>query len=238
MIKTFAGGRGRAGRRQRRDAETYAIQAGHLIVDAAQPARGPSTVIVENGRISRIDNGFTAPAGAIMVDERSRTVMPGMTDVHVHLNQNGRNALVLQLTRSNIRSPYATTLGLTHALEMARAGFTTVRDLGGDTAGGHRCPRRGRRRPLSRARGSRCPAIRCRSSAATPTMPPAFRPSSPGRSTTRTSAPRSAPASTECQEVVRKLAAARRRRDQDHGHRRRARSRARWASSSISPTPK
>ena len=35
------------------NAETYAIQAGHLIVDAAQPARGPSTVIVENGRIAR-----------------------------------------------------------------------------------------------------------------------------------------------------------------------------------------
>src|SRR5205085_3520467 len=29
---------------------------------------------------------------------------------------------------------YATTEGLTHALDMARAGFTTVRDLGGDTS--------------------------------------------------------------------------------------------------------
>src|SRR5215212_8046409 len=67
------------------NAETYAIQAGRLIVDAAQPARGASTVIVENGRITRIDSGFTAPAGAIVVDERSRTVMPGLIDVHVHL---------------------------------------------------------------------------------------------------------------------------------------------------------
>src|SRR3954462_11214607 len=66
-------------------AETYAIQAGRLIVDAAQPERGQSTVIVENGRIARIDSGFTAPASAIVVDERNRTVMPGMTDAHVHL---------------------------------------------------------------------------------------------------------------------------------------------------------
>src|SRR3954466_2961064 len=66
-------------------ADTHAIQAGRLIVDAAQPARGNSTVIVENGRIERIEPGFTAPAGAIVVDERSRTVLPGMTDVHVHL---------------------------------------------------------------------------------------------------------------------------------------------------------
>src|SRR5678816_3439278 len=68
-------------------AETYAIQAGRLIVDAAQPERGQSTVIVENGRISSIESGFVAPPGAIVVDERSRTVMPGMTDVHVHLTQ-------------------------------------------------------------------------------------------------------------------------------------------------------
>ena len=68
-------------------AQTFAIQAGHLIVDAAQPERGASTVVVENGRISRIDNGFTTPQGAIVVDQRTRTVLPGMTDVHVHLTQ-------------------------------------------------------------------------------------------------------------------------------------------------------
>jgi len=114
-------------------AETYAIQAGRLIVDAAQPARGASTVIVENGRIARIESGFTAPAGATVVDERSRTVLPGMTDVHVHLTGNSGEPWYVGYTqpRSN---PYAATVGLTHALEMARGGFTTVRDLGGNTA--------------------------------------------------------------------------------------------------------
>src|SRR3954447_18518441 len=114
-------------------AETYAIQAGRLIVDAAQAERGPSTVIVENGRISRIDNGFTAPAGAIVVDERSNTVLPGMTDVHVHLTNNSGEPWYTGFTKK-YSVPYATTVGLTHALEMARGGFTTVRDLGGDTS--------------------------------------------------------------------------------------------------------
>ena len=41
---------------------------------------------------------------------------------------------------------------------MARAGFTTVRDLGGDTSAGHRDARRGSRKAGSRARGSRYPA--------------------------------------------------------------------------------
>jgi imidazolonepropionase-like amidohydrolase len=115
------------------NAETYAIQAGRLIVDAAQPERGPSTVIVENGRISRIDSGFTAPAGATVIDERSRTIMPGMTDVHVHLTQTAGTPWYASFTQK-YSDPYATTLGLTHALEMARAGFTTVRDLGGPTS--------------------------------------------------------------------------------------------------------
>jgi imidazolonepropionase-like amidohydrolase len=114
-------------------ADTYAIQAGRLIVDAAQPERGPSTVIVDNGRISRIESGFTAPAGVIVVDERSRTIMPGMTDVHVHLTMNSGEPWYAGFTRK-YSVPYAATVGLTHALEMARGGFTTVRDLGGDTS--------------------------------------------------------------------------------------------------------
>ena len=114
-------------------AETYAIQAGRLIVDAAQPARGASTVIVENGRISRVENGFVAPQGAIVVDERTRTVMPGMTDVHVHLTGTSGQAWYNGFTKK-YSNPYGATVGLTHALEMAQGGFTTVRDLGGATS--------------------------------------------------------------------------------------------------------
>jgi len=114
-------------------AQTYAIQAGRLIVDAAQPERGESTVIVKDGRIASIENGFVAPDGAIVVDQRSRTVMPGMTDVHVHLTGTSGQPWYLGFTKK-YSVPYAATVGLTHALEMARGGFTTVRDLGGDTS--------------------------------------------------------------------------------------------------------
>jgi imidazolonepropionase-like amidohydrolase len=114
-------------------AETYAVQAGHLIVDAAQGARGPSTVIVENGKIARIESGFAAPQGAIVVDQRSNTVMPGMTDVHVHLTGTSGQPWYTGFTKE-YSNPYAATVGLTHALEMAQGGFTTVRDLGGDTS--------------------------------------------------------------------------------------------------------
>jgi imidazolonepropionase-like amidohydrolase len=115
------------------NAATYAIQAGHLIVDAAQPERGASTIIVDNGRIARIESGFTAPAGAIVIDERNRTVMPGMTDVHVHLTGTSGEPWYQGYTQK-YSVPYEATVGLTHALEMAQGGFTTVRDLGGDTS--------------------------------------------------------------------------------------------------------
>src|SRR3954447_19547597 len=133
MLKTLLAGAAALAIAAQANAATYAIQAGHLIVDAAQPARGNSTVIVDNGRITRIDSGFTAPPGAIVVDERSRTVMPGMTDVHVHLMQNSGTPWYMGFTQK-YSNAYSTTLGLTHALDMARAGFTTVRDLGGDTS--------------------------------------------------------------------------------------------------------
>jgi imidazolonepropionase-like amidohydrolase len=133
MIKHLLAGAAALAMAAAANAETYAIQAGHLIVDAAQPERGASTVIVDNGRITRIDKGFTVPAGATVVDERSRTVMPGMTDVHVHLTDTSGQPWYQGFTKK-YSVPYSATVGLTHALEMAQGGFTTVRDLGGDTS--------------------------------------------------------------------------------------------------------
>jgi imidazolonepropionase-like amidohydrolase len=86
-------------------------------------------VIVENGRIARIETGFTAPAGAIVVDERGRTVLPGLIDVHVHLTMDSGLPWYQRLT-PKYSDPYAATVGLKNALVMARAGFTTVRDVG------------------------------------------------------------------------------------------------------------
>ncbi len=111
-------------------AETYAIQAGHLIADAAKPARGPATVIVTDGRITRIDEGATSPAGATIVDLRGKTVLPGLIDVHVHLTQRAGEPWYQGLT-TKYSDAYAATVGLTNALVTARAGFTTLRDLGG-----------------------------------------------------------------------------------------------------------
>jgi imidazolonepropionase-like amidohydrolase len=111
-------------------AETFAIQAGHLIVDASKPALGPSTLIVEKGKIVRIEPGITSPAGAVIVDLSGKTVLPGLIDAHVHLTSDAGKPWYEGL-RTKYSEPYAATTGLKNALITARAGFTTLRDAGG-----------------------------------------------------------------------------------------------------------
>lgn len=109
-------------------AETYAIRAGRLIVDAAKPARGPSTVIVENGRILRVEDGHgPVPANAKLVDLSGKTVLPGLVDAHVHLTGDPTLPHWRETVDTNER---ATVVGLKNALRTVQAGFTTVRDLG------------------------------------------------------------------------------------------------------------
>src|SRR6478672_954166 len=108
MLRTFLAGAAALAMAAAANAETYAIQAGHLIVDAAQPERGNSTIIVENGRITRLEPGFTGPAGATVVDERNMTVMPGMTDAHVHLTDTSGEPWYARYTKKD-SVPYKTT---------------------------------------------------------------------------------------------------------------------------------
>ena len=108
-------------------AQTYAIQAGRVIVDASRPALGASTVIVENGVVTGVQDGFVAPAGAVVVDQRSSTVLPGLIDAHVHLTGDPGTPFWRETIDSN---ESAAIVGVKNALLTARAGFTTVRDLG------------------------------------------------------------------------------------------------------------
>ena len=115
-------------------APTY-VHAGRLIAVPGQAVRGPSTIIVDNGRIIEVRDGIVAPTepGASIIDLKDKTVLPGLIDSHVHLSSDrGGEADLLSWVREESQM---------HALEAQwngmktlRAGFTTVRNLGDDGA--------------------------------------------------------------------------------------------------------
>ncbi|MBJ6121391.1 metal-dependent hydrolase family protein [Sphingomonas mollis] len=114
---------------------TY-IQAGTLLDRPGERPRGNSTIIVRDGKIAEIRDGFVpAEAGATLVDLRDRFVLPGLIDMHVHLLGIGGDPMRSRLTALNTELADDILYGAGNARATLRAGFTTVRDLGGDPRG-------------------------------------------------------------------------------------------------------
>ena len=109
-------------------AETIVVHAGRLIADASRPAQGPSTITIVDGRIENVVAGLTPPpAGARLIDLSNRTVLPGLIDMHVHLAGDPGGDYREEAVDSD---EYLALRGVRNARATARAGFTTVRDLG------------------------------------------------------------------------------------------------------------
>lgn len=109
-------------------AETVVIHAGRVIADPSRPALGPSTITVVDGRIQGVAPGLNpAPEGARLVDLSTKTVLPGLIDMHVHLSGNPGGDYRDEAVDTD---EYATVVAIRNATTTLRAGFTTVRDLG------------------------------------------------------------------------------------------------------------
>ena len=113
-------------------APTY-IHAGRLIAVPGQAVRGPSTIVVDNGRIVSVTDGLARiEPGVAFIDLSTKTVLPGLIDSHVHLETDagGDARLVETLTEG---SPTKTLRALANGRKTLLAGFTTVRNLGDAT---------------------------------------------------------------------------------------------------------
>jgi imidazolonepropionase-like amidohydrolase len=116
-------------------AEVTLIRAGRVIVDPGKPALDASTVVVRDGRIVTVVAGHSGGAPADVkpgepvreIDARTRTVLPGLIDSHVHLSSDPGSAWWLGAVVSD---EYQTLVGVKNAGITVRAGFTTVRDVG------------------------------------------------------------------------------------------------------------
>lgn len=116
-------------------AVTY-IHAGQLLDRPGQRPRGNSTIIVRDGKVIEVRDGFAQPeAGAILIDLKDKFVLPGLIDMHVHLLGIGGDPMRARLTALNTEPGDDILYGAGNARATLLAGFTTVRDLGGDPRG-------------------------------------------------------------------------------------------------------
>jgi imidazolonepropionase-like amidohydrolase len=87
------------------------------------------SVVVTGDRITAV-NPATPPAGARVMDLGDVTLMPGFIDLHTHLSgEIGANSFVEPVLETNVDAAYKATR---HARTTVMAGFTTVRDFGGE----------------------------------------------------------------------------------------------------------
>lgn len=92
-------------------------------------AKSGVDVLVENNKIKQVAKGIKAP-GAHVIDGKGGTVTPGLIDMHQHLMLNGGTAA------GNDWDAYVQGAHASRAAEyLLRSGFTTIRDIAGNSLG-------------------------------------------------------------------------------------------------------
>lgn len=109
--------------------KTY-LHCGQLVDVKTGKMLSSVTIVVEGRTITDIQKGYiTAGSGDKVIDLKKYTVMPGLIDMHVHLEGETRKGAVADRF---IRNPADIAFeSLKYAEVTLMSGFTTVRDLGG-----------------------------------------------------------------------------------------------------------
>lgn len=110
---------------------TTFVQAGRVLVDPASgKVESQKTLVIQGGKVVRIADGYVSEPGGKVVDLKSRFVLPGLIDSHVHITgQQNPNGRLEEVTQSSAEQAM---VGARYARKTLMAGFTTVADLGGD----------------------------------------------------------------------------------------------------------
>jgi len=90
------------------------------------------TVVVVNGKIAAIENGYNEDARATTYDLKDKLVLPGLIDMHVHLEHQSSPSTYLDKFKTEPEMYALQAYAYGHKTLLA--GFTTVRDLGGSGA--------------------------------------------------------------------------------------------------------
>jgi imidazolonepropionase-like amidohydrolase len=114
-------------------AETLVVTADRMIDVLTGKVVEEPVVVITDGRIASVvgRNGGrpNIPADAKRVDLPGKTLLPGLIDMHVHLDSNPRYGGYSGLQFTDM---FWVAQGVQNARDMLQAGFTTVRNVGSD----------------------------------------------------------------------------------------------------------
>src|SRR4029079_1279826 len=100
-----------------------------LDVNSGRYVDHPAILIGDDGRIQRIRSAgsMQLPAGTKHIDLPGETLLPGLIDMHVHLDADATIGGYRGLAYTD---NFWTVVGVANAKKMLEAGFTTVRNVG------------------------------------------------------------------------------------------------------------
>ncbi len=111
-----------------------AIHAGRLIDVANGAVQTEMTIVIEEGKVASVQNGYVEPESLgkanelTVVDLKEHTVMPGLMDMHTHLMMQHHKKVYSEKFFMN-EADFALR-STVYAKRTLMAGFTTVRELG------------------------------------------------------------------------------------------------------------
>jgi imidazolonepropionase-like amidohydrolase len=106
------------------------IHCGNLIDGKSNEVQSQMTIVVEGNKIVAVEKGLSKPgSNDKLIDLSKKTVMPGLIDMHVHLEgETSKDQALQRFTLNKADMAFRSTV---YAKKTLMAGFTTVRDLGG-----------------------------------------------------------------------------------------------------------
>lgn len=109
---------------------TTIIHAAKVMVRAGEPVMGPTSIVIQGGKVSAVIKGYQQTFGDEkankIIDLKDKFVLPGLIDSHVHLQMGNTNTRKPE----DIKDSELAFYGAHSAALTLQAGFTTVRDVG------------------------------------------------------------------------------------------------------------
>lgn len=111
-------------------AQDLYLQCGGIVDTETGKILKEKTIIVSGNTIKSIQNGFMEGTGnTTIIDLKNKTVLPGLIDMHVHLESEfNPQSYIKRFTLNDADVAFESAV---NAKKTLMAGFTTVRDLGG-----------------------------------------------------------------------------------------------------------